>query len=139
MTVCVDRPEPEPVEEEKAPAEAEGERRPSSDEVDRQGMTNGDQEAAVQKEAGKSPLLLAVDFSSSSLSSPPSHICHRHCWGHLSASNAGYVMSITHISLSWVGNVLLSSVGDVMHIKVVCHLPSHSINVFSSSVCVAVS
>lgn len=107
MTLCADRPEPEPVVEEKAPAEAEGERRPSSDEVDRQGMTNGDQEAAVQKEAGKSPLLLDVDFSSSSLSSPPSHICHRHCWGHLSASNVGDVISITPILRSWVGNILL--------------------------------
>ena len=93
--------------EEKDPAVAEGERRPSGDEVDRQGMTNGDQEAAVQKEAGKSPLLLAVDFSSSSLSSPPSHICHRHWWGHLSASSVGDVTSITPISLSWVGDILL--------------------------------
>ena len=101
--------------EEKSPAVA-AERRQSGEEVDRPGMTNGDQEAAVQKEEGKSPVTVGPTG------------CHRHHahgvtvtaltgWCHAGVTrhrHQSVVMSIAHLSPPSLGGVMLGSLVTVI-------------------------
>ena len=121
--MCVNRPEPEPVVEEKAPAVAVAERQQAGDEVDRPGITNGDQEAAVQKEAGKSPSLLSV--SSAHCHCRHDHVapvtaisgttCHHHQL--MSCSSHASHRRLLLVTCCWVCSSA-SSVGGIMFIKV---------------------